>query len=246
MIYNVKLGTFGGAMRMGDLVALMNAIQFLRRDNPEVKFYLEPGSVSDADNVQQFLQYAYFRWDYFSEIPSTLNLPWNRVNLWDFRDISGDLLKLNNERGMKNKIAIFPVWDAPYNTYRNWPNSVLNMLFIQYNQPVYDSFEKVICISPNMRKVLDNEYAIPPDFQVSTNFIDNLDHVLSCYTYIGGDTGFSHLASVLDRGPIDLIYFYSSRGLIHTTPFHLFNGKGHMNRYWLDFEGTSWGSHNAK
>ena len=58
--------------------------------------------------------------------------------------------------------------------------------------------------------------------------------------FIGGDTGTTHFAFSLDRAPKELLYYGSSRALVHTLPFHLLNGKGRMSNYWLDFEGTTW------
>ena len=66
--------------------------------------------------------------DYFSAFEGTESLPWRRVNIWDFRDISGDLVKIPNILPMKKKIVIFPLTDAPYNQWRNWPSHLLNAL----------------------------------------------------------------------------------------------------------------------
>ena len=53
-------------------------------------------------------------------------------------------------------------------------------------------------------------------------------------------TGSSHFAWSLDKGPKQLLYYGSSRGLIHTLPFYLLQGKGKMSTYWLDCEGSTW------
>jgi ADP-heptose:LPS heptosyltransferase len=60
---------------------------------------------------------------------------------------------------------------------------------------------------------------------------------MSAETYIGGDTGTSHFAWALDKSPKNLIYYSSSRGLVHTLPFYALEGKGKIKSYWLDFEG---------
>jgi ADP-heptose:LPS heptosyltransferase len=68
--------------------------------------------------------------------------------------------------------------------------------------------------------------------------MENINHIQTAEIFIGGDTGTTHFAFSLDRGPKDLIYYNSSRGLIHTLPFYLLEGKGKMATYWMDFEGT--------
>jgi hypothetical protein len=70
--------------------------------------------------------------------------------------------------------------------------------------------------------------------------VQNYYHITTAEVFVGGDTGSSHFAWALDRGPKDLLYYGSSRGLIHTLPFYLMEGKGKMTTYWLDFEGTKW------
>ena len=168
--------------------------------------------------------------DFFSDVPGTKDLSWKNVNVWDFRDISGDLVSIKNTVSMKDKIVVFPLFDAPYNGYRNWPIQLFQNILKSYSN--YNC-EKIICAN------------VSPDidlhgFSISTDFIQNICHILECKTFIGGDTGTSHFASALDRGPKDVIYYYSSRGLLHTTPFYALKGKGEIRTYWLDFEGTSW------
>jgi len=64
--------------------------------------------------------------------------------------------------------------------------------------------------------------------------------LMNCKVFLDGDTGTSLFACALDRGPESLRYVMSNRGLLHTTPFHMLEGKGKFEQYWLDFEGTSW------
>ena len=133
---------------------------------------------------------------------------------------------------MKNKIVVFPVFDAPYNNYRNWPKAILQKV-IDDNQ-IYTDFEKIICVK-DLPKEIDVK-----DFTVSTDFMTNINHIIDCHTFLGGETGTSIFASTLERPPQNLIYFYSSRALLHTTPFHVLSGKGRIMKYWMDFEGTKW------
>jgi len=233
MIIDIKPGTFGGPMRNGDMIALLNVFEHLRRQNTdqELTFYMMPGTINEADYCVKFFEFLKEATDYFADEPSGNILPWNKINLWDYRDISGDLITIPNAMPVQQKIVVFPVFDAPYNTYRNWSPTLLQKI-IDDNQD--ESFERIICAKE-----------LPPGidlkgFTLSTDFMDNIHHIMDCHSFFGGETGTSIFASVLDRPPPNLMYFYSSRALLHTTPFHLLSGKGKMLTYWMNFEGTTW------
>ena len=234
MILNISHDTFGH-VRMGDLVAVCNVIEHLRKNNPNIKFHMKHGSIDESEHVQRFYDFLLINTNYFSALPSNQDLLWKRVNLWDFRAISGDLVKIPNSLPMQNKVVIFPLFDAPYNTYRNWSKPVFSEKLEQYFNN-YPDWEKVICIS-NRSLLPAGDYS---NFKISTDFMDNIHHIMTCRRFIGGDTGTSHFAWALDRGPESLRYVMSNRGLIHTTPFYLMEGKGSLEQYWLDFEGTTW------
>jgi hypothetical protein len=157
-------------------------------------------------------------------------LPWRKVNLWDFRDISGDIAKIKNTKTTQKKIVVFPLFDAPYNTYRNWPSQLLDQILTEYNLPDY---EKIICVQNELPQTYDN-------WKYSTDFMTNVYHIMEAEIFIGAETGSAILASALDKPPQKLIYYYSSRGLIHTLPFNVLKGQGELRTYWGDFEGTSW------
>jgi ADP-heptose:LPS heptosyltransferase len=135
---------------------------------------------------------------------------------------------------MKKKIVVFPLFDAPYNTYRNWPNILFEDILDKYSTNEYDDYEKIICLKDRHGR---------PDYKkwkYSHDFMDNVHHIQEAEIFVGGDTGTSHFAWALDRGPKELIYYNSSRGLVHTLPFYLTQGKGMIHTYWMDFEGTTW------
>ena len=233
-IINIEPGTFGGPLRMGDLVGVCNVVEHLRKvnNNPEIRFHVRAEATSTDRNVQDFHSFLIGMTDYFSSFEGQESLPWRKVNLWDFRDISGDLVKIPNHKEMIKKIVVFPLTDAPYNTYRNWPSHVFSQILEKYSSPEYDDYEKIICSK--------NGFAANDKWKVSTDIISNLIHIMDAEIFIGGDTGTSHFAWALDRAPKDLIYYNSSRGLVHTLPFYLMQGKGRMSTYWLDCEGTTW------
>jgi len=237
MIINVKHGVFGDGVKNGDLIAVANVVAYLRKEqkNPDIKFYMDTGSVSTVDYIQEFYQFLLKNTDFFSETPGDTILPWKRVNLWDFRDIIGDNVTIKNDTTMMKKIVVFPIFDAPYNVYRNWPQSVLEKIISDYSTEEYKEYEKIVCGMEQFRG-----RCIFPGWKYSSNFMQNIHHIMTSETYIGGDTDTSHFAWSLDTAPKNLICYNSSRGLLHCLPFHLMDGKGKMVRYWLDCEGTTW------
>lgn len=236
MIFNIQKGTFGDCLRNGDLVAVGNVVEYLRKkeNNKNIKFFLSQDSMSSADFCKKFYSFLNENTDYFSLVPGNSILPWKRVNLWDFRAISQDLVKIKNTKEAQNKIVVFPLFNAPYNTYRNWPIELFISILSDYEKN-YPNHERIVCLDPEIKiGNLDQS-----KWKVNTDFNTAINHIMESEIFVGGDTGTSHFAAALDRGP-NCVYYYSGRGLLHTTPFHLFNGKGKMVQYWGDFEGTTW------
>ena len=231
MILNINLGVFGGPLRNGDLLAVCNVVEHLRKQIPNLKFHMKQNSISSEDYVRKMYDFLLQNTDFFSLEPGNEDLKWNRINLWDYRSISGDVATIKNKEKIEKKIVICPLFDAPYNVYRNWPIEFFYNLIQSYND--YDNYEKIICIN----KPLNQEFV---GWKYSTDFAENLRHIQTAEYFIGAETGTSIFASLLDPAPPNLIYYYSGRGLLHTTPFHILNGKGQMKSYWLDFEGSTW------
>jgi hypothetical protein len=239
MIINIKNGVFGySGIRNGDLVAVCNVVEYLRQkeNNSSIQFYLESNVINRDDYIIKFFNFLCKQTNYFSLVPGNTELSWRKVNLWDFRDISGDLVKIQNDIPMKNKVVIFPVYDASYNVYRNWTVELSRNILDKVKQD-FPKHERIICCKeiPNSKSGISIE-----GFKLSTDFMENVNHIMDAEVYIGGDTGMSHFAAALDRGPKHLVYFNSSRGLLHTLPFYLLQGKGELKTYWMDFEGTTW------
>jgi len=232
MIINIEPGTFG-EVRNGDLIAVCNVVAHLRKinNNPKIRFHMKPGSMSKDKYVEEFHSYLIAFTDYLSAFEGTESLPWRKVNLWDFRDISGDLVVIPNQKKMEKKIVVFPLLDAKYNQWRNWPAHALQQILERFNKPEYQDYEKIICNRIDLN--IDG-------WKSSTEFIENIFHIMDAEIFVGGDTGTTHFAFALDKGPKDLLYYGSSRALVHTLPFYLLQGKGRMTNYWLDFEGTKW------
>ena len=229
-IINIEPDTFGGPLRNGDMLGVANVVEHLRNSNkdPNIKFYIESHGINPAEYNKQFYEFLLEKTNYFTTIPGKQSLTWRKVNVWDFRDVCGDLVKIKNTHTKEKKIVISPLFDAPYNQYRNWPTELFLQLVKQYDN--FDG-EKIIVNAKPFNIV---------GWKDSVDFKESLKHIMTAEIYIGGDTGLSHFVGALDQGP-EPIYYYSSRGLLHTTPLYwMTEKKGTMKTYWLDFEGTKW------
>jgi len=91
-------------------------------------------------------------------------------------------------------------------------------------QPQYEEYEKILCMANNYN--IDQK-----GFVCDTDYIRNIEHIIDCSHFVGGDTGTSHFASVLDDDK-KINYYYGSVGLLHTTPFYALQGRGNINMFW--------------
>lgn len=238
MIFNIDKGVFGGSLRSGDILGVANIVAYFRKihNNPNIQFYMCPGSIMDTDYTQKMFFIIKGLCDYFSDIPNEENyLKWKNLNIWDFRAISGDLVVLTNKTRKTKKIVIFPLFDAPYNFYRNWSHDVFREIVNKFQNQQYDKYQKIIAVKD--KNILP---FVPEGFHVSFDYLENLNHIMEAEIFVGGDTGTSHFASSLDNGPSELYYLYSTRGLLHTVPFYSLYGKGKILQYFLNLENTQW------
>lgn len=231
MIFNISPVCFGGQMRMGDIVACANVVEHFRtvENNNDIKFNITQ-AVKPWEYVTEFLSWMTVNTDYFSIHSGSVNLPWQRVNLWDYRDIAGDLVTIPNNKKQENKVVVVPLFDAEYNLYRNWPQEIYNNIIQECND-LYPDWDKVI---------VHKNLSAPNGWRSSYKLQESLDEIMTASVYYGGDTGISHFVGALANGPKP-IYYTSSRGLLHTTPINWHtNKKGVMRTYWCDFENTQW------
>jgi len=56
MIINIRKGVFGDCIRGGDLVAIGNVVEHLRKvnNNPNIRFWIDPKATSSDRYVQDF------------------------------------------------------------------------------------------------------------------------------------------------------------------------------------------------
>jgi hypothetical protein len=195
--------------------------------NKPIKFHFLPGVLSDADYCQKFYRFLLENTDYFSDTAGKDILKdWNNVNLWDYRSIWGDIVKIKNKLKKSKKIVIFPIFNASYNEYRNWTPKMFEQIVNKYKD--YTRYEKIICKDKNV------EVPSIVDWKISTDFMENINHIMTAEIFIGGETGTSQFVGALENGPSEIVYYYSGRSLMHTVPFNLFNGKGKMVMYFKD------------
>ena len=229
MIINIRLGNFGGPMRNGDLVALGNVAEYNKElYGDDTKLYVMPDAIHSADYCQKFYQFLLKHTDYFTETMGNNVLDWNNINLWDFRWSFGDNVKIKNDLQKQKKIVVCPLFDAPYNQYRNWTPKMFTQILEKYKK--YSDYEKIICCASEINISNLN------DWKISTDFMENIHHIMTAEMFAGGDTGTSHFVGALENGPMDIQYYYSGHGVLHTTPINVFNGKGKLNVYWKESE----------
>jgi hypothetical protein len=244
MILNITASTFGGPLRTGDLIAVLNVIQHLRNtQNPNIQFHIPQNAIHNTSYCLLFADYLQENTDFLSKTASHETLPWTKVNLWDFRAISGDLVQIATNSVKEEKLVVFPVLNAPYNTYRNWSIELLNKI-IDDCVLQYPHYEKIMCVSENDLQNIKT-LNLNNNWKISTDFLKNISHITTSSIFIGGDTGTSHFASVLVNGPEHKTYHYSGRGLLHTIPFYVLEGQGKLKLFWDNFENSTWDNEEA-
>lgn len=236
MIYNVPVDAFGPlGTRNGDLIAICNIVEWMRKEKNDtsIQFSLRH-CLNKDDYIYKFYDFLCEHTDYLTNNKGDRTLEFYNIGVWDFRDIIGDHVKIKNNRVQQNKVVVFPVYDAQYNVQRNWSMEVMNSILNECREK-YTNYQKIICAKePPPPSLIDTS-----GYEVSTDFITNIEHIMTSEIFYGGDTGVSHFASVLEPSP-QLNYIYSSRCLIHTLPFYyLSQRKGNLKTFWLDFHGNA-------
>jgi hypothetical protein len=209
-VLNVPKRCHDGPVRMGDLTFMLYRLEYERRKCsthylkfhlPDENIYIDEywGTVK-ADHRLHYKWWLEQRTDYFSNTlgkeDCSVQLSW-----WGMLPTLKDLVKINNPEPMKKKIAVFPLIDAKYNQERNWPRRVLDDILRAYSQ--YEDYERVICCANKIESI------DPYNFTFSTDFHANLQHLLECKIFVGGDTGFTILAGALDKPERKLQYYYA-------------------------------------
>ena len=222
VIINITGHDFGGLLKMGDLIGVLNVLAYMRfvNDNPNIKFHIPDTSLQGREYVKIFRDVVAKHCDYISDIPGRDNFE-GFTELWGFRESNGHYVKINkNLPDLKKKICIFPLVDAEYNGERNWSNELIQDIIDQFSTDNFSEYEKLICI----KSPLDESINLR-QFTTSTDFETNLNHLLECEYFVGGDTGTSHLVGALDNDKQNLLFYYNygdhgSWLSSFTAPFH--------------------------
>lgn len=245
---NVHPDLFGppltlGNLRMGDLIACCNFLEYLQPGYDNLQMYIPDESLFPSDHVFKMRNWLETNTNYITTKPNNLieidvypgtdeTYP-HMYNLWNIRqdvlvrrqnvfDIP-DAVKIVNVVEIKQKVTICPLMDAPYNADRNWSMELLQNLINGWNY-LSDHHYEMILISKEPIEGLDIR-----KFVYSHDFETNLRHVMECDIFLGGDTGMSHFASALTRRP--LCKFYYPKSTYGTTNPFYWKTKGHMVYY---------------
>ena len=243
VVINITGHDFGGLLKMGDLIATLNVLEYMRieNNNPNIKFHIPDTALqTEKDYVREFRDFIASISDYLSPTPGQFNFE-GFVEIWSFRESNGDLVKINNSLPITKTVCIFPLIDATYNTERNFSKALIQDIINEYSLPRYNGYAKFICIKGDLPEGLNLK-----GFAISNSFKQNLQFAATCEFYIGGDTGLSHLAGITNKPDrnLKLYYNYGYHGgwaSSFTAPFHYqkenvrmvyFNEKlrGHDNR----------------
>jgi hypothetical protein len=220
MVINVTTQDFGGKLRNGDIIGVCNIIEYMRNveNNSNIRMFLGDDCIQQEGFGIQFRDFLKSHSDYFSETPGTDYFNFDGLNLWNFRSITKDVVKIDNSSyDKRDKVCIFPIFDAPYNIYRNWDlqlaNGIINKFSVDY--PTYDI---IVCIAENLSGWYSNLNL--GRATLSFNFDENLYHILTTKIFVGGATGTSLLASCLTN-QADNYFYYSAQDIFHTFPFNI-------------------------
>lgn len=218
-VLNVSRENFA-EIKNGDLVGLLNIIEHLRlrENNPEIKFFIEPSTLNQAKYCTQFYEFLKNKTNYLSNVRGENSLDLFYKSVWNYRMALGDVLKLNIPHLKQKKICVVPIFDAVTNPYRNWSSGLTQQIIDRFDTEEFKGYDKVIC-GPQLPKDLNHR-----GFKLSSDFMKNVEHILSCEYYIGGDTGLTHFASSLKDSP-KLIYYLPVGSARNTYPMHFEQGE---------------------
>lgn len=242
-VFNVNFVHFC-TIRNGDLLGICNLVAFLRKreDRNNIKFHVTNDAMHDAEYCRKFKKFITENSDYLSDIPGEdLQIPFvpgltgvkasngrpYYISLWTVRGGIGDHVSIKVDKEKQKKICIFPVFDAGYNTGRNWNLDLTQEIIDKFEAPEFSEHQKYFCLSD---KIALSENLDLKNFAKSHDYEDNLEHILTCSEYVGGDTGLTHFAFSLETSP-KLYYFSNLTGYNYTLPFNITSKNCEMRLY---------------
>jgi len=222
-VINITGHDFGGLLKMGDIIATLNVLEYMREanKNKSLMFHIPDSALQPGkEYVKIFRDFLIKNSDYLSATPGEFDFK-GFVEIWGFREHNGHLVSIDCKTELKRKICIFPLLDAYYNTERNFTNDLLQSIINDFSKKEFIGYEKIICTQYHIPEVIDIK-----NFNISFDFKINLENLKDCEYFIGGDTGTSHLAGAMNNNPDKKLIFYYSEGKhggwesVFTAPFH--------------------------
>lgn len=239
-VIKINPGQFSkDGLRAGDLIALANFLEYIRKEvnDPEIRMWIPRESLRDVNHVYVMQNYFLDHTDYFVPKPATddevvnvhthpgtdVTYP-DLINLWNIRkDVTvikqtvltiPDAVQITNPLPRKQKLVIAPLVDAEYNTDRNWSRGFLQSLIARHGS-LFNYPDGMIIAAKEVIPDIN-----PGQFTYCFNYRKNLDHIVECSTYVGGDTGLSHFCGALKDHPPIVQYLYPKTTYGTTNPFH--------------------------
>ena len=206
VVINIRGEQFGGLLKMGDIIATLNVLAYMRQlnGNSNIKFYIPDEALQpEKEYVRIFRDFLIQHSDYVANYIGHFEFE-GFVEIWSFREANDSIIRVEDNKELKKKICIFPLIDASYNGERNWSNQFIQDRIDEFSTDNFNNYEKIICIKDNLPEIIDLK-----GFIISHDFKTNLSHLLDCEYFIGGDTGTSHLVSIFDNPNKKLKFYYS-------------------------------------
>lgn len=217
---NVTQGLFAHqGLRAGDCLAACNFLEYIREqnNNPTLQLYIPNSSLHHTEHCVIMRDFLVENTNYVTTTPENLVdlqvIPGtdptfhNMYNLFGIRKDSlyqrqniffiEDKISIHNTKEIKKKIVIAPLIDADYNYSRNWDINLIQNMLSSFK--TFD-YEKIIAI----KKPLNIDVG---DWKYCHDYKEILTHIQECECYVGGDTGFSHLAGSLDDNKLRCYYY---------------------------------------
>lgn len=234
-VIRVNHGQFSrDGLRAGDLIALGNFLEYIRRElnKTDIWMHIPEESFAPGEHIQIMHSYLMGATNYFvAKADNMVNVCINPgtdptypdlINLWNIRKnvlvpkqdvihIHDDVC-INAPKIKKDLLVIAPIFDAPYNTGRNWTMDLFEKELWLYKDY---AAKKIITIKQPLIDFDITQYG----FEYEHNYLETLGHISQCSHFIGGDSGLSHFAAAQFDPPRQQQYWYPQDTYGTTLPF---------------------------